>query len=64
MSFIVKRFEPKRIIIRQGHQAQNFYFILSGTALITKNRLNSHNEAYVETVRGLYFCKINKLFFN
>lgn len=44
------QFEPKRIIIRQGHQAQNFYFILSGTALITKNRLNSHNEAYVETV--------------
>jgi len=44
------QFEPKRIIIRQGHQAQNFYFILSGTALITKNRLNSYNEAYVETV--------------
>ena len=25
------RFEAKRVIIRQGHKAENFYFILSGT---------------------------------
>ncbi|XP_031572593.1 cyclic nucleotide-binding domain-containing protein 2-like [Actinia tenebrosa] len=28
-------FEAKRVIIRQGHRAENFYFILSGTALVT-----------------------------
>ncbi|EDO37972.1 predicted protein, partial [Nematostella vectensis] len=28
-------FEAKRVIIRQGHPAENFYFILSGTALVT-----------------------------
>lgn len=30
-----ERFEAKRVIIRQGHTAENFYFILSGTALVT-----------------------------
>ncbi|XP_078369782.1 uncharacterized protein LOC144653617 isoform X1 [Oculina patagonica] len=30
-----ERFEAKRVIIRQGHKAENFYFILSGTALVT-----------------------------
>ncbi|XP_069131070.1 cyclic nucleotide-binding domain-containing protein 2-like isoform X2 [Argopecten irradians] len=28
-------FEDKRVIIRQGHMADNFYFILSGTAVVT-----------------------------
>lgn len=28
--------EPKRIIIREGHQAENFYFILSGSAVARK----------------------------
>lgn len=27
------RFEAKRVIIRQGHKAENFYFILSGTGM-------------------------------
>jgi len=30
-----ERFETKRVIIRQGHKAENFYFILSGTAVVT-----------------------------
>ncbi|KAK2146642.1 hypothetical protein LSH36_592g00048 [Paralvinella palmiformis] len=30
-----EHFEAKRIIIRQGHMADNFYFILSGKALVT-----------------------------
>ncbi|KAK3611132.1 hypothetical protein CHS0354_014877 [Potamilus streckersoni] len=30
-----ERFEAKRVIIRQGHTADNFYFILSGTAVVT-----------------------------
>ncbi|XP_052796040.1 cyclic nucleotide-binding domain-containing protein 2-like isoform X2 [Mya arenaria] len=30
-----ENFETKRVIIRQGHVADNFYFILSGTALVT-----------------------------
>ncbi|CAK8697437.1 unnamed protein product [Clavelina lepadiformis] len=43
-------FEPKRVIIRQGHKAETFYFIVSGTALVTKNRINANGEGYVETV--------------
>ncbi|CAH1777770.1 unnamed protein product [Owenia fusiformis] len=31
----LERFGSKRIIIRQGHLADNFYFILSGTAVVT-----------------------------
>lgn len=30
-----ERFEAKRVIIRQGHKAENFYFILSGTAVVS-----------------------------
>lgn len=30
-----EHFEDKRVIIRQGHMADNFYFILSGTAVVT-----------------------------
>ncbi|KAK0064603.1 cyclic nucleotide-binding domain-containing protein 2-like isoform X3 [Biomphalaria pfeifferi] len=29
-----ENFEAKRVIIRQGHTAENFYFILSGTAAV------------------------------
>jgi len=44
-------FEPKRVIIRQGHTAENFYFMVSGTALVTKNRISSTTgNGYVETV--------------
>ncbi|XP_078495091.1 uncharacterized protein LOC100177622 [Ciona intestinalis] len=46
-------FEPKRVIIRQGHKAETFYFIISGTALVTKNRLNASGDGYVETVQIL-----------
>lgn len=30
-----EQFEAKRVIIRQGHKADNFYLILSGTAIVT-----------------------------
>ncbi|RMX44894.1 hypothetical protein pdam_00012566 [Pocillopora damicornis] len=33
-----ERFEAKRVIIRQGHKAENFYFILSGTVNDAKSR--------------------------
>ncbi|KAJ8297714.1 hypothetical protein KUTeg_024245 [Tegillarca granosa] len=35
-SIFLFSFEDKRVIIRQGHMADNFYFILSGTAIVTK----------------------------
>ncbi|XP_064636321.1 cyclic nucleotide-binding domain-containing protein 2-like isoform X3 [Lineus longissimus] len=44
-----EHFEAKRVIIRQGHFAENFYFILSGTAVVTilstnkKTGETSHN---------------------
>ncbi|XP_065058987.1 uncharacterized protein LOC135686644 isoform X1 [Rhopilema esculentum] len=30
-----EKFEPNRVIIRQGHRALNFYFILSGSAIVS-----------------------------
>ena len=35
------RFEAKRVIIRQGHKAENFYFILSGTGEDKSRHFNS-----------------------
>ncbi|XP_041357807.1 cyclic nucleotide-binding domain-containing protein 2-like [Gigantopelta aegis] len=46
-----ERFEAKRVIIRQGHTADNFYFILSGTAVVTVLETNSiTKEQYANTV--------------
>jgi len=39
------RFEAKRVIIRQGHTAENFYFILSGTGK-TAGLLVKHRKMY------------------
>ncbi|KYO28527.1 hypothetical protein Y1Q_0005328 [Alligator mississippiensis] len=53
-------FGPGRVIIRQGHVPQNFYLILSGTAVVTKVALNQQTgELYARTVaflkKGKYF---------
>ncbi|XP_059152903.1 uncharacterized protein LOC131938762 [Physella acuta] len=38
-----ERFEPGRVIIRQGHRAENFYFIISGCAVVTEMDLNANH---------------------
>ncbi|KAM5180514.1 cyclic nucleotide-binding domain-containing protein 2-like [Mantella aurantiaca] len=53
-------FGPGRVIIRQGHVAQSFYLILSGTAVVTKvSRARKTGEPFAKTVaflkRGKYF---------
>lgn len=45
-----ERFEGGRIIIRQGHQAECFYFILSGIVLINK-AFNSKQDGKEKTKR-------------
>ncbi|XP_067661280.1 cyclic nucleotide-binding domain-containing protein 2-like [Haliotis asinina] len=49
-----EHFERKRVIIRQGHVAENFYFILSGTAVVTILETNKQTrEQYGHTVAML-----------
>ncbi|XP_075190100.1 cyclic nucleotide-binding domain-containing protein 2-like [Anomaloglossus baeobatrachus] len=53
-------FGPGRVIIRQGHVAQNFYLILSGMAVVTKvSRSQKTGEHFSKTVaflkKGKYF---------
>ncbi|XP_053871647.1 uncharacterized protein LOC128830041 [Malaclemys terrapin pileata] len=53
-------FGPGRVVIRQGHIPQNFYLILSGTAVVTKVAVNKQTgELYANTVaflkKGKYF---------
>ncbi|XP_075707570.1 cyclic nucleotide-binding domain-containing protein 2-like isoform X2 [Rhinoderma darwinii] len=53
-------FGPGRVIIRQGHVAQNFYLILSGTAVVTKVSYSKKTgEHFSKTVaflkKGKYF---------
>ncbi|XP_077341125.1 cyclic nucleotide-binding domain-containing protein 2-like isoform X1 [Lithobates pipiens] len=53
-------FGPGRVIIRQGHVAQNFYLILSGTAVVTKvSHSKKTGELFSKTVallkKGKYF---------
>ncbi|KAM4796133.1 cyclic nucleotide-binding domain-containing protein 2-like [Rhinophrynus dorsalis] len=55
-----ERFGPGRVIIRQGHVPQNFYLILSGTAVVTKvSRCKKTGEHISKTVaflkKGKYF---------
>ncbi|XP_063286901.1 cyclic nucleotide-binding domain-containing protein 2-like [Pelobates fuscus] len=55
-----ERFGPGRVIIRQGHVAQNFYLILAGTAVVTKvSRNKKTGEYFSKTVaflkKGKYF---------
>ncbi|XP_039270529.2 uncharacterized protein LOC120345167 [Styela clava] len=56
-------FEAKRVIIRQGQPAENFYFIVTGSALVSKNRIDPRTgELFVETVtilkRGMSFGEL------
>ncbi|XP_061419996.1 uncharacterized protein LOC133350041 isoform X2 [Lethenteron reissneri] len=47
-------FGPGRIIIRQGQVPQNFYLLLTGTALVTKVRMDQQSgEVSVKTVTFL-----------
>ncbi|KAK7480125.1 hypothetical protein BaRGS_00028609, partial [Batillaria attramentaria] len=39
-------FESRRIIIREGHMADNFYLILSGTAVVTIREQNKQTGEY------------------
>ncbi|XP_074650097.1 uncharacterized protein LOC141905196 isoform X3 [Tubulanus polymorphus] len=49
-----EHFEAKRVIIRQGHYADNFYFILSGTAVVTILTTNPKTgESFQNTVAFL-----------
>ncbi|XP_029458162.1 uncharacterized protein LOC115091938 isoform X1 [Rhinatrema bivittatum] len=53
-------FGPGRVIIRQGHVPQNFFLILSGTAVVTRVSVNKKTgELYSKTVailrKGKYF---------
>nr|XP_022321378.1 cyclic nucleotide-binding domain-containing protein 2-like isoform X2 [Crassostrea virginica] len=49
-----EHFEDKRVIIRQGHMADNFYFILSGTAVVTILQTDPHSgEQVVRTAAVL-----------
>ena len=38
------RIGPKKLIIRQGHKAQQFYFILSGTGRLLYAKDTRHNS--------------------
>ncbi|MGH0176134.1 UNVERIFIED_CONTAM: hypothetical protein FKN15_015841 [Acipenser sinensis] len=50
----------ERVIIREGHVPQNFYLILSGTALVTKTSINRQTgEPFVRTAA---FLKEGKTF--
>ncbi|XP_060580848.1 uncharacterized protein LOC132737561, partial [Ruditapes philippinarum] len=50
-----ENFEAKRVIIRQGHMADNFYFILSGTAVVTL--LETNRDTGEEGVRTVAFLR-------
>ncbi|XP_045203529.2 cyclic nucleotide-binding domain-containing protein 2-like isoform X2 [Mercenaria mercenaria] len=50
-----ENFEAKRVIIRQGHTADNFYFILSGTAVVTL--LETNKDTGEEGVRTVAFLR-------
>ncbi|VDI12988.1 Hypothetical predicted protein [Mytilus galloprovincialis] len=39
-----EKYEDKRVIIRQGHVADNFYFILSGNAIVTLMETDEETE--------------------
>ncbi|XP_077341126.1 cyclic nucleotide-binding domain-containing protein 2-like isoform X2 [Lithobates pipiens] len=62
-------FGPGRVIIRQGHVAQNFYLILSGTAVVTKvSHSKKTGELFSKTVallkKGKYFGDFLNIFLN
>ncbi|KAK3100723.1 hypothetical protein FSP39_024272 [Pinctada imbricata] len=50
-----EQFEDKRVIIRQGHKADNFYLILSGTAVVTI--LQTDKDTGEEVIRTVAVLK-------
>ncbi|CAL1526847.1 unnamed protein product [Lymnaea stagnalis] len=55
-----EHFEAKRVIIRQGHTADNFYFILSGTAVVIV--LETDKQTGEQTARTAAFLGKGKSF--
>ncbi|KAF6032151.1 hypothetical protein EB796_009546 [Bugula neritina] len=51
-----QRVEPNRVIIREGQRAYNFYFILSGTVVITEwNEVMKSSQTKCMLQRGMEF---------
>jgi len=53
---VCSSFDAKRVIIRQGHMADNFYFILSGTgkaSLFYEAILQNHSKKIHNTCSKL-----------
>ncbi|XP_022103049.1 uncharacterized protein LOC110985907 [Acanthaster planci] len=49
------RYEPRRIILKEGHQASGFYIILSGTCLVNQKEIDPrNNEPFVRTIDELH----------
>ncbi|XP_076468500.1 cyclic nucleotide-binding domain-containing protein 2-like isoform X2 [Babylonia areolata] len=48
-----ENFEARRIIIREGHMADNFYLILSGSAVVTIREQNGAGDYFGRTVAVL-----------
>ncbi|XP_052279877.1 cyclic nucleotide-binding domain-containing protein 2-like isoform X2 [Dreissena polymorpha] len=55
-----ENFDAKRVIIRQGHVAENYYFILSGTAVVTLLETNRDTEE--QCVRTVAILKTGNSF--
>ena len=54
--FSVYRIEPQRVIIKEGQRACNFYFILSGTVVITEwNDVIKASQTKCMLQRGMEF---------
>nr|XP_054754835.1 uncharacterized protein LOC129260868 [Lytechinus pictus] len=48
------RFEPRRIVVKEGHVASGFYIILSGTCLVNQKENDPRNgETFVRTITQL-----------
>ncbi|KAJ8027745.1 Cyclic nucleotide-binding domain-containing protein 2 [Holothuria leucospilota] len=46
-----QKFEPRRIILKEGHVASCFYIILSGTCLVNKKEMDPRNgETFIRTI--------------
>ncbi|XP_071787067.1 uncharacterized protein [Asterias amurensis] len=49
------RYEPRRIILKEGHLASGFYIILSGTCLINQKEIDPrNNETFVRTIDEIH----------
>ncbi|XP_038056651.1 uncharacterized protein LOC119728471 isoform X2 [Patiria miniata] len=49
------RYEPRRIILKEGHQASGFYIILSGTCLVNQKEIDPrNNETFVRTIDEIH----------